>query len=226
VREELIAELALIDAATSTRLAAADYTAPSVPPTAAAIADQVWDEAAADHGSRTDYRRTAGCRRSHRLRSTHEPSPCKLRRRHSRRRTGPHIAGAQVTVVSPVTAGGTTINLLYGDDYYQADGRALSFVNLNGPVLTGGTVALSVISSTGLVSLAGVITDAHTCYVEITAAQIANIGSGVWSYNLEATLVTSAHVVTLVAGDMIVSRGREVTMLVTSAHVVTLVAAI
>lgn len=37
------------DVATSSRLASADYTAPTTPPTAGAIADAVWDEATADH---------------------------------------------------------------------------------------------------------------------------------------------------------------------------------
>jgi hypothetical protein len=205
VREELTAELALIDAATSTRLAAADYTAPSVPPTATAIADQVWEEVAADHATVL----TTGALLAAGAVTGSDPLASQVPASYAEGTAGAalgRIAGAQVTVVSPVTAVGTTINLLYGDDYYQADGRALSFVNLNGPVLTGGTVVLRVISSAGLVSLAGVITDSHTCYVEISAAQIVSIGAGVWSYNLEATLVTSAHVVTLVAGDMIVSR--------------------
>lgn len=46
VRTELSTELARIDVATSTRLASASYT---TPPTVGAIADQVWDEAYADH---------------------------------------------------------------------------------------------------------------------------------------------------------------------------------
>jgi len=202
VRGELTAELALIDAATSTRLAAADYTAP---PTAAAIADQVWDEAAADHAAAL----TTGALLAAGAVTGADPLANQVPSSYAPGTAGAalgRIVGAQVTLVSPVTAVGTTINLLYGDDYYQADGRALSFVNLNGPVLTGGTVLLRVVSAAGLVSLTGVITDAHTCYVEVTAAQIATIGAGVWSYNLEATLATSAHVVTLVAGDMIVSR--------------------
>jgi hypothetical protein len=46
VRTELATELGRIDAAVSTRLASAGYTAP---PSAAANADAVWDEAIADH---------------------------------------------------------------------------------------------------------------------------------------------------------------------------------
>jgi hypothetical protein len=44
VRTELTTELGRIDAATSTRLAAASYTAPTTPPTAAAVASQVRTE--------------------------------------------------------------------------------------------------------------------------------------------------------------------------------------
>jgi hypothetical protein len=44
VRSELTTELARIDVATSTRLAAASYTAPTTPPTAAAVASQVRTE--------------------------------------------------------------------------------------------------------------------------------------------------------------------------------------
>lgn len=46
VRTELATELGRIDVATSTRLASSGYTAP---PTAAAIADAVWDETIGDH---------------------------------------------------------------------------------------------------------------------------------------------------------------------------------
>jgi len=46
VRTELATELGRIDVAVSTRLATAGYTAP---PTAAAVADQVWEEILADH---------------------------------------------------------------------------------------------------------------------------------------------------------------------------------
>ena len=52
---------------------------------------------------------------------------------------------------------------------------------------------------------AGVITGAHSCYVELTDIQIATIGIGVWRYDLQATLVTSANVVTLVSGYMVVN---------------------
>ena len=48
VRAELSVELGRIDQAISTRLASADYTAPSTPPTASAIADEVRVELAAE----------------------------------------------------------------------------------------------------------------------------------------------------------------------------------
>jgi hypothetical protein len=48
VRSELTTELARIDVATSTRLASASYSAP---PSAATVADAVWDEVTVDHTS-------------------------------------------------------------------------------------------------------------------------------------------------------------------------------
>ena len=48
VRTELATELGRIDVATSTRLASGSYTAP---PSAATVADAVWDEATVDHTS-------------------------------------------------------------------------------------------------------------------------------------------------------------------------------
>jgi len=205
VREELAPELARIDAATSTRLATADYTAPTPPATAEAIADQVWNEAAADHAAPL----TTGALLAAGAVVGADPLANQVPSSYAPGTAGAalgRIAGAQVALVSPVAANGTTINLHDGDDYYHADGRSLAFVNLAGPILTGGAVALKVTSSAGLTAITGVITDAHTCYVELSATQIATIGAGVWAYTLEATLAGSAHVVTLVAGNMIISR--------------------
>ncbi len=57
----------------------------------------------------------------------------------------------------------------------------------------------------GVVNLAGVVTGAHACYVELTDVQVATIGVGVWKYDLEATLVTTANVVTLATGYVTVA---------------------
>lgn len=52
---------------------------------------------------------------------------------------------AGVTFVSPVLASGNAL-LVRGDDYLQADGRALAWTNDNWPVLTAGSVLFKLAS--------------------------------------------------------------------------------
>lgn len=105
------------------------------------------------------------------------------------------LAGASVSVVSPVASDGTTIDLIFGDDYYAADGRALLF-NAEGATLTGNPVYLRVRNNVGAVSIPGVVTGAHTCYFEVTSVQLSSIGIGEWRYDFEYILPTT-HVITV-----------------------------
>jgi len=113
------------------------------------------------------------------------------------------IGTAQVTVTSPVTEDGA-ITLVYGDDYRTGDGRALTFVGTNWPTLTGGTVSLRV-QAASVVTISGTVTGAASCRVEVTSAQTISLGLGVWSYDLEATLV-SGYVATLQQGTITIRR--------------------
>lgn len=115
------------------------------------------------------------------------------------------INPAQVTIVSPVATDGTSITLIRGDDYLNADNRALTFSGDSWPTLTGGAVALIVDINGTPTSYAGTITGAGECYVELTDTQTAAMTPGTYSYDLQATLdnVTSS-VVTLVQGLLLV----------------------
>lgn len=113
------------------------------------------------------------------------------------------INPANVTVVSPVASDGTAISLVRGDDYANADGRALTFTGATWPTLTGGTVALKVYMAGTVTSYAGVITGAQACYVALTDVQTAAMAVGTFAYDLEATL-SGGNVITLVQGVLTV----------------------
>ncbi len=108
-----------------------------------------------------------------------------------------------MTVVSPVASDGTAISLVRGDDYANADGRALTFTGSTWPTLTGGTVALKVYMAGTVTSYAGVITGAQACYVALTDVQTAAMAVGTFAYDLEATL-SGGNVITLVQGVLTV----------------------
>jgi hypothetical protein len=185
-----------LDAAVSTRLAAASYSAP---PTAAANADAVWDEAIAGHvtpGTTGPLLSLAGAAADPLLNAV----------------PGAYAAGTAgaalgrvgnntVTVVSPV-ATDSAITLVYGDDYLLADGRQLSFTGTTWPTITGGTIALIVQAAT-VISLPGVVTGAGACYVSLTSVQVNSLGLGAFDYDLQVTL-TNGHVVTLVQSTLTV----------------------
>jgi hypothetical protein len=161
-------------------LPAADYTIVSdlpIPPTAAAIADAVLDEALGGH---TTSDTVGGALNA--------------------------IGSATVTVVSPVASDGTAITLIYGDDYYNADGRALAFTGTNWPTLTGGTATLRIQTAAGVVAIVGTVTGAAACRFDVTKAQVESLGVGVWGYDLEAALITSAHIATLAQGYLTVAQ--------------------
>jgi hypothetical protein len=116
-----------LDAAVSTRLATAGYT---TPPTAAANADAVWDEATTDHTTSG----TAGAALG-------------------------RIGSNTITIVSPVADDGA-ISLIYGDDYLAADGRSLDFTGTTWPTITSATIALRVQAASALSFAGSVLTAA------------------------------------------------------------------
>jgi len=115
------------------------------------------------------------------------------------------INPAQVTVTSPVATDGTSITIVRGDDYLNADGRALTFTGATWPTLTAGTVALIVDTSGTPTSYNGTITAATSCYVELTTTQTTALSARrTYDYDLQATL-SNGHIVTLVQGTLLVN---------------------
>jgi hypothetical protein len=158
----------------------------TTPPTAAAVADAIWDEANSAHV-------TAGT------------TGFNLNR----------LAGTTVTVSSPTDSSGT-ISLVRGDDYDAADSREISFSSTGWADLTGATaVTLSIrkrASKTGLgTTLRATISDTsgsrvvgggtQTVVFEPTAAQTADldVGTAACVYDVQATLA-SGNIVTLSSG--------------------------
>ena len=113
------------------------------------------------------------------------------------------ITAGAVTIVSPVATDGTSITLIRGDDYLNADNRALTFSGDSWPTLTSGAVALIVDEDGTPTSYAGTITGAQSCYVELTDTQTVAMWIGLYDYDLQATL-SNGSVVTLVQGLLLV----------------------
>ena len=107
----------------------------------------------------------------------------------------------QITLTSPVTQAGN-INILQGDTYYAADGRAIAFTDAGGtwPNLTGATLALNIYTTNRII-----YTHAMTCtnpgathqtvQLELSATDSAQVPSG--PFRVVATL-SDGHAVTLV----------------------------
>lgn len=110
-------------------------------------------------------------------------------------------AGGTVTYDGPVAPTGD-VEIVRGDDYSNTDGRALSWSDSSWPTLTSGSVALSVRDNQGTVLLdgiAGVVVDADSVYVELTAAQTV-IAPGLHKFDVQATL-SGGSIVTLQLGN-------------------------
>lgn len=111
-----------------------------------------------------------------------------------------------MTIVSPVATDGTSITLIRGDDYRNADNRALTFSGDSWPTLTGGAVALIVDVNGTPTSYTATVTGAQSCYVELTDTQTALLTPGAYDYDLQATLAgVDGSVITLVQGLLLVS---------------------
>ncbi len=120
-----------------------------------------------------------------------------------------------VTLISPVLSGGN-MQIVRGDDYSNADGRALTF-NISDPTgsglpsLAGATVRLktglpnrpnlAVLNVTGTVVTATGTT--RTVRFELTSAQTAPLVPIAYNFDVEATLSTG-RVITLLQGQCIV----------------------
>jgi hypothetical protein len=132
------------------------------------------------------------------------------------------INPANVTVQSPVSVLGDTLELVRGDDYFLADGRSLPFSSDDWPNLTGatnitmtarrrveafGTGSDTVLFATTDLGTSRVVgTGTQTVVFQPTAAMTALLLPGVETgkFDIQATLATSGHIITLVVGKITV----------------------
>ena len=179
------------------------YTAPTTPPTAAAIADAVWDEPSTDHqtaGTTGKALSTAG--------SAADPLTNTVPGSYTSGTAGyalGRIGSGQITTTSIVAQSGN-VTTVAGDDYNATDGRAIDWTDANAswPDLTGASILVTVKSgSTTLMAKAGsVVTPTGAgkqVRVQPTAADTRAIGVGTYDFDVQATL-SSGRVVTLLTG--------------------------
>jgi len=119
-----------------------------------------------------------------------------------------------VTVVSPVSADGTELTLVQGDDYKNADGRAIAFSGITGlpsDISTGVTVALKIkrrqTTAPTVISIAGTITTAtgatKAVRFDVPAATtgLLEVGDRTYDFAVEFTL-SSGDKITAVRGTV------------------------
>lgn len=117
-----------------------------------------------------------------------------------------NLGSGVVNVVSPVSSSGI-VELVRGDDYDNADGRALDFTNPDGtwPDLTDATITFKAAKGSALIEATGTVVTAtganQQVRVELTAEEIGTKYGHEWQYNLRATL-DSGNEVTLQRGRL------------------------
>ena len=107
-----------------------------------------------------------------------------------------------ISITSPNTTSSQLLELVYGDDYYNADNRAITFELTGFPVMIGATVVFCVDKGSSVLSFPCTVVDTDTIRLELTAAQIATIEVGYWQYDVQATL-SNTHVVTIVKNGLL-----------------------
>lgn len=116
------------------------------------------------------------------------------------------LGASVVTVTSPVSVDASTVTLVCGDDYYDADGRALTFTDSGGtyPSFTGGSCKFTVrdLAKGTNTETAGTIVDANTVRFELTkTATGAWTAGGKYRFDVEVTLA-NGHEVTIATGTV------------------------
>ena len=188
-------ELEFTDAKTST------ITAPS----AAAVADAVWDEALSGHatagtaGAALTAAGAAGDPWSISLPGAYAAGTAGYQFANINAVVSQFVSGS-VTVSSPVNATGTAIDIYRGDDFRLSEGRQFGFSSIP-YVLTGGTVLLKI--GTAL-SVSGTVTSATACYFELSAAQTSLLSDDAYAFEVQATL-SNGHEVTVASGTARIS---------------------
>lgn len=181
------------------------YSLASAPPTAAAIADAVWDETAGDHtttGSTGKALASAGAASDPLLNTV----PGSYASGSAGAALG-RIGSGQITTVAPVSQSGTA-EVVRGMDYSATDGLALDWTFTANPDLTGASVALYIYSGATLEATwtPTVITPtagAGKVRVQATNAQTGALRETAYAFAIWATL-TSGRKVQLYAGTLVV----------------------
>lgn len=118
------------------------------------------------------------------------------------------IGSSQITITSPVTQDGTKVTLISGDDYLNANGRALVFTRAAGstewPDLTGATVRLKTAAFAAIEGTVVVPTGTGQQVRFDVARTLTASLADIFGYEIEATLATSGNVVTLLRGTLVI----------------------
>jgi hypothetical protein len=173
------------------------------------IAAAVWDEPVASHltagstGNKLNSAANAGDPWTTTLPGSYTGSQAGAILPAIKTKTDTISAGAMY-VSSPVLTNGR-ITLVKGDDYKNADGRALFATTTfsNAPSLTGGGVTFKIKNGTAVTTKSGTITGASACYVEMGTADTDALAVGDYAYDLEAAL-SNGDIVTLAQGTLTV----------------------
>lgn len=111
-----------------------------------------------------------------------------------------NAGSALVSVTGPVALGGD-ISLLAGDDYFDADGRALVWSSAAWPDLTEATVTFK----TGSISISVTIVTAGVGISQILQLELTSVQSaalkGVFNFDIDAVLADTLHELTLVRAN-------------------------
>jgi len=136
------------------------------------------------------------------------------------------LADGSITIATsnPIADDGS-ITIIRGDDYYNADGRALEWSTTNAttwPTLTGATITFTANKSASNDNIGGdtitatgsVVVDTGAnkqVRVELPSADTATLAIGVhgFCYDVQATL-TNDHIVTLATGTMTVRKDQTI----------------
>ena len=122
------------------------------------------------------------------------------------------LAGSSVTVTSPVLSA-TEVEIVQGDDYYDADGRAITFTITGAGALAsfaGGSCSLNLEDRAGEVAeVSGTIVtgtgSTRVVRFDVPSTTTADLREGRGEFEAEVTL-SGGHVLTLVKGTLVVRK--------------------
>jgi hypothetical protein len=114
------------------------------------------------------------------------------------------IAGATVTVSTPVDPANLSVTIVRGDDYKVSDSRQLLWNGSNWPNLTGATVNFTARRGRRSFTGTGAVvtpTGSQQVRVEIEGTDTADLPAGTYDYDVQATL-SGGNTVTLASGRL------------------------